>query len=183
MRKGTWVDFRVLLCCAFGSAAAQLAAIFGSPARVGRKRVPPSTMAGGLRNWVSQDVGLKAWATEAHKQLKSDKYVAALCSALRYAEFVRQISMPGMTFDRVLSHWNLSLPSNGLMLVNALRSASNPRQTLTQELCVLTPPGQCLANSLCSKANETFHNAELLTKPSHLLQGCPETSGSGAALK
>lgn len=91
-------------------------------------------------------MGLAAWAKEAHKKLKSDRSVAALCAALRYAEFIRQISSPGTTFDRMLSHWNLSLPTNGLSLVNALRSASNPKQKLTQELCVLTPPGQPIQN-------------------------------------
>ncbi|CDJ41633.1 hypothetical protein, conserved [Eimeria tenella] len=121
---------------------AELSSIFGASVKVAGRRVSPTSLAGGLRNWLSQDMGLAAWAKQAHKKLKSDRSVAALCAALRYAEFIRQISSLGTTFDRMLSHWNLSLPSNGLSLVNALRSASNPKQKLTQELCVLTPPGQ-----------------------------------------
>ncbi|CDJ32101.1 uncharacterized protein EMH_0041910 [Eimeria mitis] len=121
---------------------AALAAIFSSASRAGGKRVPPSTMAGGLRNWLAQEGGLRAWAEAAHKKLKSDKSVAALCAALRYAEYMRQITKPGIAFDRMLSHWNLTFPLNSLSLVNALRSASNPKQKLTQELCVVTPPGQ-----------------------------------------
>ncbi|CDJ52987.1 hypothetical protein, conserved [Eimeria brunetti] len=121
---------------------ADLAAIFGSAASAGGRRVPPTTMAGGLRNWLPQEGGLKAWAEAAHKKLKSDKSVAALCAALRFGEFMRLITKPGVPFDRMLSHWNLVFPSNGLPLVNALRSASSTKQALTHELCVLTPPGQ-----------------------------------------
>ncbi|CDI85726.1 hypothetical protein, conserved [Eimeria praecox] len=142
---GACQDFLLLsLLCAkvCSKIAAGLAEIFGSASSAGGKRLPPSTMAGGLRNWLPQQGGLRAWATAAHQKLKSDTAVAALCAALRYAEYIRQITMPGLEFDRNLSQWNLSLPSNGLPLVNALRSASNAKQTLTQELCVLTPPAQ-----------------------------------------
>lgn len=160
----------------FVSAAAELAAIFGSASRAGGRRLPPTSMAGGLRNWLPQEGGLKAWANAAHKKLKSDASVAALCAALRYAEYMRQITMPGVPFDRMLSQWNLVFPSNGLSLVNALRSASTTKQKLAQELCVLTPPGQRLANSPCRNANDNSTRNKFLMLISLLLQGFPQIS-------
>ncbi|OEH75981.1 hypothetical protein cyc_04551 [Cyclospora cayetanensis] len=120
---------------------AQLASIFGSPARIGGRTLPPTSMAGGLMNWLPQDRGLAFWAASAHKKLKFDEAVAGLCAALRYAEFIQQVTRPGMMFDRILAQWNLSLPLNGLSLVNALRSHANTQQKLVQDLCVLMPPG------------------------------------------
>lgn len=120
---------------------AQLALIFGSSTKVGGTSIPPTSTAGGLRNWLPQDRGVTTWAHEARRKLKSDMSVAALCSALRYAEFIQQVTtQSGANLDRMLAQWNLSLPANSLTLVNALRTAARSKDKLTQELCILAPP-------------------------------------------
>ncbi|KAL8452562.1 hypothetical protein Emag_002237 [Eimeria magna] len=77
---------------------------------------------------------------QARKKVKTDAAAAALCAALRFAEFLRQITKQGEGFDRTLSLWHLSLPTDSLRLVNAMRTAAKQKDVLSQELCTLAPP-------------------------------------------
>ncbi|KAL8432170.1 hypothetical protein ACSSS7_004782 [Eimeria intestinalis] len=120
--------------------AAELSSVFGSATRVGDVVLPPISLAGGLANWLAMDRGPIVWSQQARKKLKTDAAAAALCAALRFAEFLRQITRPGPSFDRTLSLWHLSLPSDSLRLVNAMRTAAQKKDKLSQELCTLAPP-------------------------------------------
>ncbi|KAL8444369.1 hypothetical protein Emed_006266 [Eimeria media] len=119
---------------------AELASIFGSSTRVGDVLLSPTSMAGGLASWLPMSRGLTTWAQQARKKVKTDAAAAALCAALRFAEFLRQITKQGEGFDRTLNLWHLSLPNDSLRLVNALRTTARQKDVLSQDLCTLAPP-------------------------------------------
>ncbi|KAL8269738.1 hypothetical protein Esti_006337 [Eimeria stiedai] len=120
--------------------AAELASVFGSSTRVGDMPLPPTSLAGGLASWLAMDRGPTDWAQQARRKLKTDAAAAALCAALRFAEFLRQITRQGEGFDRILHLWHLSLPTDSLRLVNSMRTAARQKDVLSQELCTLAPP-------------------------------------------
>ncbi|KAL8434566.1 hypothetical protein Efla_000082 [Eimeria flavescens] len=163
-------------------AAAELSALFTSSSVVGGTRLPPSSLSGGLSNWIQLDKGLSVWAQQAKQKLKTDASVAALCVSLRYSEFLKQITKPGEAFDRLLVQWSASLPSSPLRYVNALRSAAGRKDKLTQELCTLSPPGPEVQTLVARFDPFEWASLMLQTETQETAQGAaPETASSSSS--